>query len=393
MSLWKLTRYKIKIFVATLIRGEKRKKIARIVVAVLIAAGLSGFVAGAYAVFRALASMESGGLVIAGAIVTLAFHALLILAFVFDVGATTSVFFLSSDLPLLMAAPLPAMRVFVLKYLEAMGSGSIVSCLIAIPLLLGFALALGAPLWFYPAAVVVMALFLSIPVSVGTLAGLLISRYVPASRVKEILGVAGGVLALSLWLAIQFSRPILEESIGTGNAGASMEAFAAHGDRMVMKLLPSGAAARTVIGLASNDVSAALAPLGYLAALATVMMLVSVVLARRMYMEGYAKVAPSGRARPAPHRVRIGALLGWLPRMERAIVSTTASLFLRDPQAMMPVVTISVMMALLPFLISRSRTGVFFSTSLLLQSFSTLSFIGSLNLAIYATGIDGRSFW
>ena len=36
--------------------------------------------AGAYAVFRALASMESGGLVIAGAIVTLVILALLALA-------------------------------------------------------------------------------------------------------------------------------------------------------------------------------------------------------------------------------------------------------------------------------------------------------------------------
>ena len=150
MSLWKLIRYKLKIFAAMFVRGERRKKIARLVVAILIAAGLSGFVAGAYAIFSALASMESNGLIIAGAIVTLAFHALLLLAFVFDVGATTNIFFLSSDLPLLMAAPLPAMRVFILKYLEAMGSGSIVSCLIAVPMLLGFGLALGAPLWFYP---------------------------------------------------------------------------------------------------------------------------------------------------------------------------------------------------------------------------------------------------
>jgi ABC-2 type transport system permease protein len=393
MSLWKLIRYKLKIIAAMFIRGERRKKVARIVVALLVAAGLSGFVAGAYAVFRALASMESGGLIIAGAIVTMAFHALLLLAFVFDVGATTNIFFLSSDLPLLMAAPLPAMRVFTLKYLEAMGSGSIVSCLIAIPMLLGFGLALGAPLWFYPAAAVVLALFLSVPVSVGTLAGLLVSRYVPASRVKEVLGVAGGMLALAFWLGFQLMRPTIEENLQNGDAGAGMRAVAAYGDRLAMRLLPSSAAARTLVNMAAGDQGAALAPLGYLAAIAVVMMLVSVALARKMYVAGYAKVAPAGRARPAPHRLRIGSILGWLPRVERAIVSTTASLFLRDPQAMMPVVTISVMMALFPFLISRSRTGVFFSTSLLVQAFAALSFIGAMNMGIYATGIDGRSFW
>jgi hypothetical protein len=201
------------------------------------------------------------------------------------------------------------------------------------------------------------------------------------------------MLALAFWLGFQLMRPALEENVTSGSAGASMEAVAAYGDRLAMRLLPSSAAAGTMIHLALNDVGAALAPFGYLAALAAVMMLISVVLARRMYMEGYARVAPAGKSRPASHRLRIATALGWLPRVERAIVSTTASLFIRDPQAMMPVVTISVMMALFPFLISRSRTGVFFSTSLLVQAFAALSFIGSMNMAIYATGIDGRSFW
>ncbi len=393
MPLWKLLKYKLKIFSAAFTRGERRKRIARIVTAAVVAVALSGFVIGAYAIFSALASMEAGGLMVAGAIVALAFHALLLLAFVFDVAATTNIFFLSSDLPLLMAAPLPAMRVFTLKYLEAMGSGSIISCIIAFPMLLGFGLALDAPFGFYPAAIVVVGLFLSVPVSVGTLCGLLVSRYVPASRVKEILGVAGGVLALAFWVGFQLMRPTIKENIKSGDVDAGMEAIAAYGDRLALKLLPSGAAAKAVVSIAANDLGAALAPFAYLAAIAGVLMIVSVILARRMYMEGWAKVAPAGKARPAPHCVRIAAVLGWLPRVERAIVSTTASLFLRDPQAIMPVATITIMMALFPFLISRSRTGVVFSPSLLIQSFATLSFIGSMNLAIYATGIDGRNFW
>jgi hypothetical protein len=216
---------------------------------------------------------------------------------------------------------------------------------------------------------------------------------VPARRVKEILGVAGGMLALAFWVGFQLMRPAIKENIKSGDVGASMAAIAAYGDRLALRLLPSGAAAKTLVNIAADDSGAALAPFGYLAAMAGVLMMVSVILARKMYMEGWAKVARAGKARPAPHRARIAALLGWLPRVERAIVSTTASLFLRDPQAIMPVAMLSIMMALFPFLISRSRTGMVFSTSLLIQSFATLSFIGSLNLAIYATGIDGQSFW
>jgi hypothetical protein len=82
-----------------------------------------------------------------------------------------------------------------------------------------------------------------------------------------------------------------------------------------------------------------------------------------------------------------------LPSLERSVIATTTSLFLRDPQQIMPVATITIMMALFPFLMGRSRPGPIIGPSVLLQSFAALSFIGSMNLALNATVIDGRNFW
>jgi hypothetical protein len=325
-------------------------------------------------------------------IVTLAFHGLLVLAFVFDIATTTNIFFLSSDLGLLMAAPIPALRVFVLKYFEALGSGSLLTSFVAFPILFGFGLAFGAPWTFYLAAFVIVALFLSIPVSVGTIAGLVISRFAPASRVKEVLGLAGGVLALGFWVAIQVLRPAIRNNIQTGDVTAQMKDLATHGGHFLVKTLPSSLAADGLIGFASGRSGEGLPSLVALTAAAGIMFAVSVVAAQRIYLAGWVRVAPSGGKKRKRRRPVLRRLIGWLPPFEKSVVSTTASLFFRDPQQIMPVATITIMMALFPFLVGR-RAGNIISPMVILQSFAALSFIGSMNLAVNATVIDGRNFW
>jgi hypothetical protein len=51
------------------------------------------------------------------------------------------------------------------------------------------------------------------------------------------------------------------------------------------------------------------------------------------------------------------------------------------------------MMGLFPFLLSRSRGAALIEPRLLLYSVAALTFVGSMNLAMNATVIDGRSFW
>jgi hypothetical protein len=393
MPLGKLILYKLKIFLAGFTRGTSRKRYVRIITVLVVGAAFLGFCAAAYGLFAALGLAGQDAFFMAGIIVTLAFHGLLLLAFVFDVAATASIFFLSSDLSLLMAAPIPALRVFVLKYFEALGSGSLITSFIAFPILFGFGLAFGAPWVFYLAVFAIVFLFLTVPVSIGTITGLLISRVVPISRVKEVLGMAGGVMALGFWIAIQLLRPALRENIQSGDVIARMKDVTEHGAGAVMKLLPSSMAANSLIDIAARTPRHALASILFLTLVAGVLFTVSVVFAQRMYLSGYVRVAPAAGTR-RPHRSpTIGRLVGWLPPLERSMVSTTASLFFRDPQQIMPVATITIMMALFPFLIGRSRGIGIINPAVVLQSFAALSFVGALNLAVNATMIDGRSFW
>jgi hypothetical protein len=393
MPLGKLILYKLKIFIASFTRGETRKKYVRIFTAVVIGVAFVGFCFGAYGIFAALRVAGQDGFLLAGLIVTLTFHGLLLLAFVFDVATTANIFFLSSDLSLLMAAPIPAMRVFVLKYFEALGSGSLITSFVAFPIIFGFGLAFGAPWVFYAVAVAVVLLFLSIPVSIGTITGLLISRFVPVSRVKEVLGLAGGVMALGFWITIQLLRPALRENMQSAEVTTRIKALAEFGGNSITKILPSSIAADGLINTAARNPLKALPPVAYLTLIAAVMFTVSVVAAKRMYLSGWVRVAPAGGKRHVRRSPLLGRLLSWLPGLERAVISTTASLFVRDPQQVMPVATITIMMALFPFLVGRSRPGALMNPGVILQSFTALSFIGSMNLAVNATLIDGRSFW
>jgi hypothetical protein len=392
MPLSKLILYKLKIFTANFTRGERRKRVVRIVTAVVIVAAFIGFCFGAYGVFAAIRLVGEDGFLLASVIVTLTLHGLLVLAFVFDIATTTNIFFLSSDLGLLMAAPIPALKVFVLKYFEALGSGSLITSFVAFPILLGFGLAFGAPWPFYIAVFAIVALFLSVPVSIGTIAGLVISRFAPASRVKEVLGLAGGVLALGFWVTIQLLRPAIRDNIQTGDVTAQMKNLATFGGHFLIKTLPSSLAADGLTGFAAGRPGEGLPSVAFLAIMAGLMFGVSVVAARRIYLTGWVRVAPAGGKRRVRRNFPLRSLLGWLPSFEKSVVSTTASLFFRDPQQIMPVATITIMMALFPFLMGR-RAGSIISPAVILQSFAALSFIGSMNLAVNATLIDGRNFW
>jgi hypothetical protein len=394
MSLWRLIAYKLKIALSGFLRGEVRKRIARIITAAAILAAVVLFAVGAYEFFAVLKSVGGLGPATAAAMVTLTFHAILVIALLFDIATTANIFFLSSDLGFLMAVPLPTLRVFALKYLEAMVSASFVALFIAFPIMIGYGLAFDAGPIFYPAAVVVTAIFLTIPVSIGTICGMVISRYVSAGRMREMLALLTGIIGLGVWIGFQMLRPSMASPGQTEALGARIEALATGGTGHVLKALPSRFPAEILTSLASAKSSLALRPLLSLVAIAGVMLAASIVVAERMYLAGWTRAVPAARkAKRSKPTVVPPVLWRWLPSTERSIVATTIRLFLRDPQQITPIAMITIMMAVFPFLMGRSAQATGLRPVTFLYSIAALSFVGSMNLAMSAAAIDGRAFW
>jgi hypothetical protein len=397
MPLWKLIKYKVMIGLAGFTRGARSRRAARIAGVGAIGVAVVLFAVGAYELFALLRSAGAAGAGAAGAMVTLTFHGILILALLFDIATTTNVFFLSGDLNLLVAAPLPAAKVFTLKYLEAMAAGSLVAVFLALPVVGGYGAAFSAPAVFYPVLVAAMFVFLSIPVSIGTICGLVISRYIRPSRVREVLGVLSGVLSLGIWIGFQFFKPTAATIGRIEDVSSRLNALASGGTGSLLSLLPSRFPAQIITSLASGADRSAWLPAAYLLAVAGAAFAVSLVLAQRIYLSGWSSAAPASRRtrHPSARPRRSGAasmLLRWLPAPERAILGTTAHLLVRDPQQITPIATLTAMMALFPFLAGRGGiTG--FKSTMILYSIAMLSFAGSMNLATSAVVIHGRAFW
>lgn len=131
------------------------------------------------------------------------------LAFLAFSGVVTalSTFFLADDLRLLLAAPIPAGRLFLARFTRTVGQASWMVIMFLTPVLLGIGAARCAPPAFYLGAVLTVAPFAMIPVAAGTGATLLLVNVLPARRARDILMLVGLGFAAALVLMLRFMQP------------------------------------------------------------------------------------------------------------------------------------------------------------------------------------------
>jgi ABC-2 type transport system permease protein len=118
-----------------------------------------------------------------------------------------STFFLSDDLRLLLAAPVPARRLFHARFLRTLVQSSWMIVVVLAPLLLGVGIARCAPLSFYAVAALTIVPFSIIPVALGTAATLLLVNVFPARRARDILMLMGLFFAASIVILVRYIQP------------------------------------------------------------------------------------------------------------------------------------------------------------------------------------------
>jgi ABC-2 type transport system permease protein len=118
-----------------------------------------------------------------------------------------SIFFLSEDLRLLLAAPVAAHRLFHARFLRTVAQASWMVVVFLAPVLAGIGAGRCAPVTFYVAAVLTLVPFAVIPVALGTGVTLLLVNVFPARRARDILMLMGLIFAASLILLMRFIQP------------------------------------------------------------------------------------------------------------------------------------------------------------------------------------------
>nr|WP_245958793.1 hypothetical protein [Meiothermus luteus] len=118
-----------------------------------------------------------------------------------------SVLYASEDLPLHLALPQSAVRVFLFKVGEVFAVTALWPTLLLLPVLFAYGLHYAAPPVFFVGAVAVALCLFAFPVALGVGLALPLVRYAPAGRAREWAAAVGAVLGGALIFLLRALRP------------------------------------------------------------------------------------------------------------------------------------------------------------------------------------------
>jgi len=209
-----------------------------------------------------------------------------------SVVTALSTFFLSDDLRLLLAAPIPAERLFYSRFVRTAGQASWMVVTFMVPVLLAVGSARCAPPGYYAAALFALVPFVLIPVALGSALTLLLVNIFPARRARDLLMLMGVIFAMALVVLIRLIRP---ERLLSVESLPDVTGFFATLQSPVTPLLPSFWAGETLFAALRGSVDALHAGALWTTALAFT------VLARmafgRYYFTGWSKAQEARKAR------------------------------------------------------------------------------------------------
>ncbi len=250
-------------------------------------------------------------------------------------GTAIQTFFLSSDLELLMAAPIPTRAVFAAKFLESLGVAYLLLFTLGAPALLGLGLGARFPVAYYFGCVLLLLLLPLIPQSVGMLLVLPLVRLIPPRRLREALSVLGAAVGTAFYLFTQLPG---SERLDPGTVAQALKVL----QRGYLPFLPQAWAAEGLQAFAEGAYGRAGGPLAALALLTGGVYAGCVLLAERLYFAGWTNLqtAPEVTRGIRRHRVRSFRDVRFLPRPILGIVSKDLRVFVRNPnywsQLLMP---------------------------------------------------------
>jgi len=293
-------------------RGRKRWQQALQVLGTLWVGGWLGFVSGlaGFGIGALLRRFPEAPLeaLLPGLILTAVAAIILISSFAIALGAL----FLTSDLETLMAAPVSRRALFTAKILDGLVTYYAITIVAAIPALVTYGLVLRyGPLYYVLAIIAVVGTPL-LPAGVGALLTMLVARFAPARRVREVLGLVGALVGVSFSLVGQTSRLWTQRLFA---AGQDPQELLGHLRQLVAIPLPSIVAGRGLAAAGAGNWALAGAELVGFLALTFGLFAGCVIVAERLYATGWARMQGAGSANRSRAQVaRDAANAGWLGR-------------------------------------------------------------------------------
>lgn len=304
-----------------------------------------------------------------------------------------STLFGSTDLPLLLALPVPPWQVFGLKVAETYLSSALLPALLTVPVLTALGAHHAAPIAYYPVAVLAVMALYALPVALGSFLALVLMRLAPQGRAKEVATALSVVVAAGLVLGLRALRPEQLNALSPEEFESMLGAFA----NLELGWLPSAWASNAVWRALDGSISP---PALLLLALAALSLSLVGWVAGRAYGQGWFRgldSLPAASPTAAARRQNLGWWERPLRRVGQGVVVKDLLLMARDPSQWSQLL---VLVAL---------AGVYFistdSLAVGMQSFRDA--IGMLNVAFLAfllagvgvrvafplVSLEGEGFW
>jgi ABC-2 type transport system permease protein len=222
--------------------------------------------------------------------VLLTFFSILIFS---SILTALSTLYLSKDLPLVHAAPVPAEKIFLSRWIEATFDSSWMLFLFGLPVFLAYALVYDAGLRFYLALAGSLLPFCLLASSIGTLVVLLLVVLLPANRMRDIFVFLSMVLVIVLYFLFRFMRP---ERLVDPTALATLAGYLRSLESPGSPFLPTTWALETLWPVLTGNRGMALFHLGLSATGALSMVFINAKLAGLFYFKGVSKAQVARRA-------------------------------------------------------------------------------------------------
>lgn len=309
-----------------------------------------------------------------------------------------SALFLDEETRFLLGCPLRLRSVWSARFFSGATRASWFVILADLPLLFAYGRIQGAPLWYFPAAALLLVLYLVPPVSLGAAGAMLVVRYVPARRAKETLslialfGVVAAVMGMRFMEPERFLNP---RAILSGSAE-----FLAEISRPAAPYLPAADFAQALTILARGSTHHLYPHVAGLFFWAGGVFAAASILANRIYLLGIRQTLGTVLA-PPPFLFRwFKDAMRRLHRPETAeVIIKDVTLFWRDPQQWSQLVVLGALVIIYVFNFRQIR-GEF--PSLVLRDVIAFLNVGMAGFVLVAVAnrfvfssisLEGRAFW
>jgi len=317
--------------------------------------------------------------------------------------------YLSADLDLLLAAPVPRRAVFASKLLGGLLPTHLLVLALTLVPLVGHGLAMAYDRAYYASVLLAMLLLPVLPAAVGALAVMVIVRRVPAHRLGEIVSLIVVAMTLAIALVAGSARE-LQQALTLADLVAILE-------RVRNPLSPAEWLTRGVAAAGRNDLQLALRWFGLAVTVSLAALAPLVIASERLYYEGWLRMRSADRRREATggrlpwNRVdraeqlsRPSGLLGVLPQTAVAVIRKDLRVIPRDltnmAQVLSPLaigVFFMLQQLLYPIRIGGAdRPQPFAAPLLAMLSAAIASGVSAMimtRFGLTAFSTEGRSYW